>query len=135
MQLGFDEALSRCLAFQDLGADIVYAEHLQSAEEYARLRASIGGDTPMMLAQVQNAGGAKQQYTLEDIGALGYEMGLMGVTGLQATVAALQKVADEMVKGDGLVSNPENSLASLEEIKEIVGFNDLDAFEEDYNCT
>ena len=32
--LGFDEALARCLAYQELGADIVYAENLQSMDEY-----------------------------------------------------------------------------------------------------
>jgi 2-methylisocitrate lyase-like PEP mutase family enzyme len=141
MQLGFDEAASRCQAFEALGADIVYAENLQSAEEYATLRGLVQ-EAPMMLAQVQNvvnnnagANNKRHHYTLTEIGELGYEMGLMGVTGLQATVAALQKVAAEMVRGDGLLANPEESLASLEDIKEIVGFNDLDAFEEEYNCT
>lgn len=36
--LGFDEALERCLEYEALGADIVYAENLQSPEEYQTLR-------------------------------------------------------------------------------------------------
>ena len=44
MALGLNEAIERCLKFQEMGANIVYAENLQSKEEYLALRkAMIGG--------------------------------------------------------------------------------------------
>ena len=48
-----DEAISRCLEYEQLGADIVYAENLQSPEEYQKLREALSRETPTILAQVQ----------------------------------------------------------------------------------
>jgi 2-methylisocitrate lyase-like PEP mutase family enzyme len=51
MALGLEEAIERCPLFEELGADIAYAENLQRAEENQTLRSKIS--KPMMLAQVQ----------------------------------------------------------------------------------
>jgi 2-methylisocitrate lyase-like PEP mutase family enzyme len=129
--LGFDEAMERCLIFEELGADVVYAENLQSADEYEKLRATIS--SPMMLAQVQT--GRQDQnklLTLQEIGSMGFEMALWGVTGLQASVAALEQAASELLAGGMVSSTP---LASLDQVKQIVGFPELDSFEKEYGCT
>jgi 2-methylisocitrate lyase-like PEP mutase family enzyme len=128
--LGFDEALARCLEFQDMGADIVYAENLQSKDEYVKLRAQI--TTPMILAQVQvgTTGGAPL-FSLQDIAEMGYDFALFGVTSLQATAAALQGAADEMLAGGIVERQP---LASFATVKEIVDVEDLEDFESLYYC-
>lgn len=139
--LGLNEAIDRCLQFQAAGCDIVYAENLQSPKEYAALRAQIQ-DTPLMLAQVQTttlqgtANDNKQSsspylYTLQDVTDLGYQLALYGITGLQATVDAMQRAAREM-KQTGLVH--QQPLSSLDEIKQVVRYEDVQAFEEKYNC-
>lgn len=128
MQLGLDEAIERCLVFEELGADIVYAENLQSTEEYTQLRTKIQDTTPMMLAQVQTGKDDQNFWTLQKIGEMGYQMGLFGITGLQAAVTAMDRVASEMLDS-GLV--PSDNLSSLDEIKDMVGFPELDAFEQD----
>ena len=149
MALGLDEAIERCLAFQELGADIVYAENLQSKDEYLALRKAMagGGDAadlsstatsdvaPMILAQFQTGKEDQRLYTLEEVSSMGYEMTLYGVTGLQATVSALKSVASELFVEDrgGIISS--TSLSSLNEIKDVVGFSDLDHFEQKYGCT
>lgn len=124
--LGFDEALSRCVEFQDMGADIVYAENLQSKDEYVRLRAEI--TTPMILAQVQLGA---PLFSLQEIADMGYDFALFGVTSLQATAEALQRAADEMLAG-GVVER--QSLASFATVKDIVGVEDLEDFEALYYC-
>mmetsp|Transcript_687 Transcript_687/g.2312 ORF Transcript_687/g.2312 Transcript_687/m.2312 type:complete len:120 (+) Transcript_687:686-1045(+) len=48
---GFEEAMWRCQAFQDAGADIVYFEGPQSREEMEALNKVI--EVPTMLAQVE----------------------------------------------------------------------------------
>jgi 2-methylisocitrate lyase-like PEP mutase family enzyme len=121
------------LVFEELGADVVYAENLQSADEYLKLRAAIS--SPMILAQVQTTGRQDQTttlWTLEEIGSMGFEMALWGVTGLQASVAALEQAASELLAGGVVSSTP---LASLDQVKEIVGFPELDSFEKEYGCT
>lgn len=133
------------MQFQELGADIVYAENLQSKEEYIQLRRHLWNNNPeipTILAQVQT--GEKQQtaWNVGEIGEMGYELALFGVSALQAIVATLERVSRELLIATeecengptrGLVSN--TPLASLELIKEIVGFSDLDRFEQDYSCT
>ena len=128
--LGFDEAMERCLVFEELGADVVYAENLQSADEYEKLRATIS--SPMILAQVQTGRQDQKLLTLQDIGSMGFEMALWGVTGLQASVAALEQAASELLAGGMVSSTP---LASLDQVKQIVGFPELDSFEKEYSCT
>ena len=92
---GFQEVIKRCLRFQQLGADIVYAENLQSVEEYQELRERLDERTVTMVAQVQEedvwttmgANHQTQQHpdgkpllTIHEIGELGYDLALSGVT-------------------------------------------------------
>ena len=121
--LGFEEAIARCAAFEALGADIVYAENLQGKDEYARLRDEVSGS--LMLAQLQN----DNMLSLDDVASLGFDLSLVGVTALQAYIATLQKAAASLVTG-GTATN----LAPFDEVKRVVGFDDLLAFEDKYNC-
>ena len=151
MSFGFDEAIERCLAFQQLGADVVYAENLQSELEYRTLRklmidggsddatassSSSSSITPMLMAQFQTGEKDQRLYTGKEVSAMGYEMTLYGVVGLQATVSALQLVSSEIFDdesgGDGIVKS--TSLSTLDQIKDVVGFSELDSFEEKYGC-
>lgn len=149
MALGLDEAIERCLAFQELGADIVYAENLQSKDEYLALRKAMigGGDAgdlsstatsdvaPMIIAQFQTGEEDQRLYSVDEVSSMGYEMILYGVTGLQATVSALQSVARELFNDEsgGIITSM--PLSSLNDIKDVVGFSDLDSFEQKYGCT
>ena len=151
MSFGLDEAIERCLAFQQLGADIVYAENLQSELEYRTLRKAMidgGSDdatasssssssiTPMLMAQFQTGEKDQRLYTGKEVSAMGYEMTLYGVAGLQATVSALQLVSSEIFDDDsgcdGIVKSA--SLSTLDQIKDVVGISELDSFEEKYGC-
>ena len=125
--LGFQEALERCLAFEAMGCDIVYAENLQSPDEYAKLRDHIAA--PMILAQVQ-IDPEKKVLSLEEVAGLGYNLALYGVTSLQATVKALETTAAEMVRTGTI----ECSMSTFPEVKSIVGFDELEEFEGRYYC-
>ena len=122
--LGLDEAIARCAAFEALGADIVYAENLQGKDEYARLRDKISS-SHLMLAQLQNDG----MLSPADVASLGFDLSLVGVTALQAYIATLQKTATSLI-----TSGTAPNLAAFDEVKRVVGFDDLLAFEEKYNC-
>jgi len=131
-RLGFDfrEAMERCQAFEELGADIVYAENLQSNEEYIKLRTSIS--KPMILAQVQTGTNENQLRTTKEIGDMGFELALWGVSSLQAAVYAMSKAVSELMGDNGLVASTE--LATLDTVKRIVRFDELDEFESWYRC-
>ena len=137
MALGFEEAIDRCLEYESMGADIVYAENLQSPDEYQTLRSKMSVETPMILAQVQLNDPAVQQqvYSLSEIHDMGYNFALMGVTALQATVRALEQTATSMLDHQGLVpATAADSLSSFSNLKQVVGFPEMEDFERRYYC-
>jgi len=143
--LGMEEVKERCRLFEDLGADIVYAENLQSWVEYRELREHLNPRTPMMLAQLQlgNDGTEQQRiYSLEEIGDMGYNLALFGVSALQATISALDSVAKGFSNGQ-VVYPMDNSkeegetkvsLSSFSQVKNVVGFPELESFVEEFPC-
>ena len=78
-----------------------------------------------MLAQLQHDG----MLSLADVASLGFDLSLVGVTALQAYIATLQTTAASLV-ATGAATN----LAPFAEVKRVVGFDELLAFEDKYNC-
>ena len=78
-----------------------------------------------MLAQLQN----DNMLSLDDVASLGFDLSLVGVTALQAYIATLQKTAKSL-----LTTGVAKDLAPFAEVKRVVGFDDLLAFEDKYDC-
>ena len=78
-----------------------------------------------MLAQLQN----DNMLSLDDVASLGFDLSLVGVTALQAYIATLQKTATSLVE-----IGTATDLAAFDEVKRVVGFDDLLAFEDKYDC-
>ena len=92
---GLDEALARCLAFEELGADVVYAEGLASKVEMAMLNKAVQR-APTMLAQVERPGVAL--VTTEEAAALGYALPC-AVRRYQRVVGAMKGALAAMASG------------------------------------
>ena len=99
------------------------AENLQGRDEYARLRDEVS--CTLMLAQLQN----DNMLSLDDVASLGFDLSLVGVTALQAYIATLQKAATSLVE-----TGRAKDLAPFDEVKRVVGFDELLAFEDKYDC-
>ena len=78
-----------------------------------------------MLAQLQH----DEMISLDDVASLGFDLSLVGVTALQAYISILQTTADSLVE-----TGTATDLAPFAEVKKVVGFDELLAFEEKYNC-
>ena len=78
-----------------------------------------------MLAQLQNDG----MLSPADVASLGFDLSLVGVTALQAYIATLQTTATSLI-----LSGTAPNLAAFDEVKRVVGFDDLLAFEEEWPC-
>jgi len=134
--LGLEEAVERCRLFQDAGADICYAENLQSREEYEHLRGELMPSTGTILAQVQTGDSNQTLYSSQDVGDMKYDFALFGITALQAAVSALEKSAAIMMIPDatGLIGADSNvPLTSFSDLKETIGFPDSEAFQSEYD--
>ena len=151
MAYGFEEVIERCLRFEELGAEVIYAENLQTVDEYQQLRERLDARTVTMIAQVQeslDAGdrnkaaevGKKPLLTLQEIAELGYDMALFGVTPLQSVVGALDATAKQLLgsakdehAATGIISAP-ISMADFSDLKQVVGFDELERFESEFPC-
>ena len=78
-----------------------------------------------MLAQLQH----DEMISLDDVASLGFDLSLVGVTALQAYISILQTTADSLVE-----SGTATDLAPFDEVKRVVGFDELLAFEDKYDC-
>ena len=128
--LGFDEALYRCKMYEDLGAEIVYAENLQTRQEYEILSKELEPTTKTILAQLQTGQEDQNLWNINEIGEMGYDLALFGVTPLQAYIQNLQECASAMMGKGGLVSDGVR-LCSFDNLKEIAGFADYENFSRD----
>ena len=141
MAYGFEEVIERCLAFEALGAEIIYAENLQSCSEYEQLRERLDPNTVTMIAQVQEANNVKDTVnskpllTTKEIGQLGYDLALFGVSPLQCVIEALESCAKEILgPGNGIIS-AQSTMADFANVKKIVGFDELQDFESEFPCS
>ncbi|KAL7526024.1 hypothetical protein ACHAWF_002719 [Thalassiosira exigua] len=159
MAYGFREVVERCLLFEELGAEIIYAENLQSRDEYERLRECLDSNTVTMVAQVQESmtsldtketcdKNAKPLLTIQDIGELGFDLALFGVTPLQCVVGTLESTARNFLgtskrTGTGIIErdrksemgSPQIEMADFATVKRVVGFGELEGFETEFPCT
>jgi 2-methylisocitrate lyase-like PEP mutase family enzyme len=94
----FEEAMWRCAAFEDMGADVVYFEGpdgVAEMETFAKTR--VRRSTPKMLAQVEKPG--REILTAEQCADLGFDAVLYGLTLLSASAAGMERALRAMGRG------------------------------------
>ena len=121
-----DEALWRCEAFADLGADIVYFEGPESEAEMEALCRRLP-DTPKMLAQADRR--ERPIIPAKRAEEIGFKLALFGITLLSVQVRAMRDALALMRDG----GHPGwDRLTDLGELYEAVGFDDYYALEKRY---
>ena len=130
---GFAEAMWRCEAYQDMGADVVYFEGPDGVKEMETFnrRAGARADDP-------RAGGKTGREILDatTCAELGYDAVLFGLTLLSASAAAMERTLLAMGAGgrhptaEGADARP---LLPFDELYDAVGFNQHYAAEERYD--
>ena len=114
---GFDEALARCKAFVDLGADITFFEAPLSEAEMERLCREIPG--PKMANMVEQ--GETPVLAPSRLEALGYSIAAYPLTLLSSAIRAMNQALAELAGG-----TPAQTVLDFAELQEIVGFPDYD---------
>lgn len=115
---GFDEALERCLAFHDLGADIVFFEAPRGEDEMEKLCAAIPG--PKMANMVE--GGDTPILPPDRLEALGYQIAAYPLTLLSTAVLAMERALVSLREGR---THPD--ILSFAALRERVGFPEYEA--------
>ncbi len=114
---GLEEALWRCQAFADQGADIIFLEAPRSRREMEQFCSAIpgykmaniveGGDTPALPPQ--------------ELETIGYDIAAYPLTLLSSAAHAMSDALTALRQGD-----PAPGMLSFSELREVVGFNEYD---------
>jgi 2-methylisocitrate lyase-like PEP mutase family enzyme len=121
--LGFDEAIERCQDFAALGADIIFLEAPQSAEEMALFCATV--KAPCMANMIQN--GQTPLLPPSRLQELGFKIAAYPLTLLSSAVEAMEKSLAALKKGD----YPEH--ISFAQLQETIGFAEYYKEDERYS--
>jgi 2-methylisocitrate lyase-like PEP mutase family enzyme len=123
---GFDRALERAHAMTEAGADVIFVEAPESADELRQIgqlsapqlvNVVIGGKTPML--------------ELDELRDYGFSLALYANAALQASVKAIQDVLSTL-KSSGSLIGAESKMATFAERQRIVGKDIYDAIEKRY---
>ena len=107
------------------------------------LRNCLDSRTVMMIAQVQKTStNDKTLLTMQDVGEMGFDFLLFGVASLQYVVGTLESTAHEFLRMEHPVcdekSFPSSSqlvMADFATVKQVVGFGELEEFENNFSFT
>jgi 2-methylisocitrate lyase-like PEP mutase family enzyme len=115
---GLDEAIERCRAFVDLGADITFLEAPQSEAEMRTYCQEVTG--PKMANLVEH--GRTPLLSLPRLQQMGYAIAVYPLTILNASIGAMQRALECLRQG-----RPVEGLMDFEALQQIVGFQAYDS--------
>lgn len=125
--LGFEEALRRGRAYQQLGVDGVFLEALQSLDEVRRAPAELG--IPLVANMFSR--GKTPLCTVKELEAFGYRIALWVTDALWAAARAVKEVL-ETLRDRGTTLPVHDRLMGFDEYFELVGLDEHRALERRY---
>ena len=123
---GVDDALARCRAFEDAGADVIFFEAPESSAELQQVRQAISA--PLLANLVE--GGKTPFLGRAQLEALGIKLAIYPVSLLLGVAKTMQGLLADLKAQDHF--DPFARQASFEELKTLVGFDEYYAMEDKY---
>ncbi|MCY7317389.1 MAG: isocitrate lyase/PEP mutase family protein [Ramlibacter sp.] len=125
--LGMDEALKRGKAFAKAGADIVFIEAPESADEFRRVGDSI--DAWLLANMVPT--GKSPEIPQADLKAWGFDIAIYPSAGMGVVCAALEQNYTWLQQHGSTLGSPVPAF-DMKQLHELVGFPDVWAFKQKY---
>lgn len=123
---GFDDALARCRAFEQAGADVIFFEAPESKEELQRVGQALR--VPLLVNLVE--GGRTPFLGRKELEALGFKLAIYPASLLMGVARTMQELLAELKERDAF--DPFARQVSFEELKTLVGFDEYYAMEDKY---
>jgi len=114
---GSDAAVERALAYAEAGADMIFAEALQSLDEYRRFTSAVG--VPV-LANITEFG-KTPLFTVDELGQAGVGLALYPLSAFRAMSAAAQNVF-ETLRRDGTQKAVLERMQTREALYEVLDY-------------
>ncbi len=125
--LGLDEAIKRGQAFAKAGADIVFIEAPESADEFRRVGDSV--DAWLLANMVPT--GKSPEIPQADLQAWGFDIAIYPSAGMGVVCAALENNF-AWLKEHGSTQGSPVPAYTMKQLHELVGFDDVWAFEKKF---
>ncbi|HAO33765.1 MAG TPA: isocitrate lyase/PEP mutase family protein [Candidatus Competibacter sp.] len=121
---GLDEAIARCQAFAQIGADITFLEAPLSEDEMRRYCAEVPGRKMVNLIE----SGKTPLLPLPHLEAIGYKIAVYPLTLLNVSIKAMRAALAHIQRGEAA------EVLDFQEVQAAVGFPDYYAGEERYRA-
>ena len=123
--MGMSEALDRCHAFKDAGADVLFVDGPQSTDELEL----IGRTLPGPLIANMSETGLTPLHSAAELEQMGYAIALFPSSTVRLTIGVLSTfLKDLQEKGDS--RDWVKQMASLEQTNTLLGLSDIRSFEQ-----
>jgi methylisocitrate lyase len=124
---GFDDAVRRAKLYLDAGADAIFPEALESADEFARFAREV----PAPLLANMTEFGKGPLLTVAELGAMGYAMVLYPLTAFRAAMKAAEEALQQL-RDAGHQRDVVPRMLTRAELYERLGYSDYEQRDRDY---
>lgn len=127
---GFDAAVDRARAYVEAGATMIFPEGLTSEQEFAdfaKAMDAMGDKRPYMLANMTEFG-KTPMLTLEQYGAIGYNIVIYPVSTLRIAMGAITRALAEL-RDTGTLEGQLGNMQTRQELYDLVGYTPGTPFE------
>ncbi|WP_028030126.1 isocitrate lyase/PEP mutase family protein [Gemmobacter nectariphilus] len=121
---GFDEIVARLKAYSEAGADVLFAEALESEAEMREVCRIL--DKPVMANMAD--GGLTPIRSVKELAEIGYSMAIYPATSALAAAHAINNAFNVLTR-EGTSASPSLPLFSFKEFNSLIGFEDVWEFE------
>jgi methylisocitrate lyase len=124
---GFDAAVARARDYRAAGADMIFPEALESAEEFARF--AQGVCAPLLANMTEF--GRSPMLTFHELAGLGYKAVIYPLTALRAAMRAAEDVL-KALREHGTQRGLLDKMQSRAELYELLGYREWEERDRDY---
>jgi methylisocitrate lyase len=124
---GFDAAVARARAYRAAGADMIFPEALESADEFARFAAAV--DAPLLANMTEF--GRSPLLDFQDLAGMGYRVVLYPVTCLRAAMRAVEETLVQL-RDRGTQRELLGRMQSRADLYDLLGYTEWEARDRSY---
>ena len=119
--LGMEDAIRRGAAYRAAGADVLFPEALESADEFARYAQA--ADAPLLANMTEF--GKTPYLTVDEFGALGYQLVIFPATALRAAAGAMRDALSALL-AEGTQKNLLGKMQTRADLYDLIGYADYE---------
>jgi methylisocitrate lyase len=124
---GFDAAAERARRYAEAGADMIFPEALESAEEFARFAEAVSA--PLIANMTEFGRGPLLPFG--ELAAMGYRAALYPLTAFRSAMRAAQETLARL-RADGTQKRQLGGMLSRAELYDLIGYSDWEARDRSY---